>query len=128
MSLIMLCQATLANDENHPDITEPHIAHICLNTRCSIFPRAQCCPDILYLHAGPLCREFTGPWEFPTQRPVTRSFDIFFDLRLNNDWVNKREAGDLGYHRGHYDVNVMFLDLFWPHRHHLGPFQLQGLS
>ena len=32
---------------------------------------------------GPLCREFTGPGEFPTQRPVTRSFDIFFDLRLN---------------------------------------------
>ena len=21
--------------------------------------------------------------EFPTQRPVTRSFDVFFDLRLN---------------------------------------------
>ena len=32
---------------------------------------------------GPLCGEFTGPDEFPTQRPVTRSFDIFFDLRLN---------------------------------------------
>ena len=24
--------------------------------------------------------------EFPTQRPVTRSFDVFFDLRLNRDW------------------------------------------
>ena len=32
---------------------------------------------------GPLCREFTGSGEFPTQRPVTRSFDVFFDLRLN---------------------------------------------
>ena len=31
----------------------------------------------------PLCGEFTGPGEFPTQRPVTRSFDVFFDLRLN---------------------------------------------
>ena len=31
---------------------------------------------------GPLCGEFTGPGEFPTQRPVTRSFDVFFDLRL----------------------------------------------
>ena len=30
---------------------------------------------------GPLCGEFTGPGEFPTQRPVTRSFDVFFDLR-----------------------------------------------
>ena len=31
---------------------------------------------------GPLCGEFTGPGEFPTQRPVTRSFDVFFDVRL----------------------------------------------
>ena len=32
---------------------------------------------------GPLCGEFTGPGEFPTQRPVTRSFDVFLDMRLN---------------------------------------------
>ena len=32
---------------------------------------------------GPLCGEFTGPGEFPTQRPVTRSFDVFPDMRLN---------------------------------------------
>ena len=32
---------------------------------------------------GPLCGEFTGPSEFPTQSPVTRSFDVCFDLRLN---------------------------------------------
>ena len=32
---------------------------------------------------GHLCGEFTGSGEFPTQRPVTRSFDVFFDLRLN---------------------------------------------
>ena len=32
---------------------------------------------------GPLCGEFTGPGGFPTQRPVTRSFDVYFDLRLN---------------------------------------------
>ena len=25
----------------------------------------------------------TVPGEFPAQRPVTRSFDVFFDLRLN---------------------------------------------
>ena len=31
---------------------------------------------------GPLCGEFTGPGEFPTQRPVTRSFYVFFDVRL----------------------------------------------
>ena len=32
---------------------------------------------------GPLCGEFTGRDEFPTQRPVTRSFDVLFDLCLN---------------------------------------------
>ena len=30
---------------------------------------------------GHLCGEFAG--ELPTQRPVTRSFDVFFVLRLN---------------------------------------------
>ena len=43
------------------------------------------------------------PGEFPTQRPVTRSFDVFLDLR----WVNNREAGDLRRYRPHYDVTVM---------------------
>ena len=32
---------------------------------------------------GPLCGEFTAPGEFPAQRPVMRSFDVFSDLRLN---------------------------------------------
>ena len=44
--------------------------------------------------------------EFPAQRPVTRSFDIFFDLRLNKR-LSIREAGDLRRHRAHYDVIVM---------------------
>ena len=46
------------------------------------------------------------PGEFPAQRPVTRSFDVFFDLRLNKR-VNNREAGDLRRYRTHYDVIVM---------------------
>ena len=32
---------------------------------------------------GHLCGEFTGLRWSPRKRPVTRSFDIFFDLRLN---------------------------------------------
>ena len=32
---------------------------------------------------GHLSGDFTGPREFPPQRPVMRSFDVFFDLRLN---------------------------------------------
>ena len=32
------------------------------------------------------------PGEFPTKRPVTRSFDVFFDLRLNK-WLSKQSWG-----------------------------------
>ena len=42
--------------------------------------------------------------EFPAQRPVTQSFDVFFDVRV---WVNTREAGHLRRYRIHYDVIVM---------------------
>ena len=45
--------------------------------------------------------------KFPSQRPVTWSFDIFFDLRLNNDWVNNHESGDLRCTLAHYDITVM---------------------
>ena len=41
---------------------------------------------------GPLCGEFTGPGEFPTQMPVARSFDVFFDLSLNKR-LNKQPWG-----------------------------------
>ena len=44
------------------------------------------------------------PGEFPAQRPVTRSFDVFFDLHA---WVNNGEAGALRRHRVHYDVTAM---------------------
>ena len=37
-----------------------------------------------------LCGKFTG--EFPTQRPVMPSFDVFFDLRLN-ERLNKQSWG-----------------------------------
>ena len=47
------------------------------------------------------------PGEFPAQRPVTRSFDVFFDLRRINGWVNKCKAGDLKRIRSYYDVTVM---------------------
>ena len=39
---------------------------------------------------GHLCGEFTGPGQFPTQRPVTWSFDVVLDLhlkkRLSKQW------------------------------------------
>ena len=40
--------------------------------------------------------------EFPSQRPVTRNFDVFFDLRLEWTVEYKGEAGDLRRHRAHY--------------------------
>ena len=52
-------------------------------------------PDIngnIFRVTGPLCGEFTGPGEFPAQRPVTRSFDVFCDLRPNK-WLSKQPTG-----------------------------------
>ena len=62
------------------------------------------------------------PGEFPTQRPVTWSFDVFFDRHRINGWVNNREAGDLRRHQAHCDVSVMIEIaieqtgklIFWP--------------
>ena len=47
--------------------------------------------------------------EFPAQRPVTRSLDVFLICAWINGWVNNREAGDLRHYRTHYDVTVMFM-------------------
>ena len=63
-----------------------------------------------------LCEEnppVTG--EFPSQRLVTQSFDVFFDMCLNKWlskqsirwWANNRDAGDLKCHSAHHYVTVM---------------------
>ena len=41
---------------------------------------------------GPLCGEFTGLRWIPAQRPVMRSFDVFFDLRVNKQ-LSKQSWG-----------------------------------
>ena len=41
---------------------------------------------------GHLCGEFSVTGEFPAQRPVTRSFDAVFDMRLNK-WLCKQSWG-----------------------------------
>ena len=38
---------------------------------------------------GPLCGEFTSHLWIPAQRPVTRSFDVFFDLCLNKRLIKQ---------------------------------------
>ena len=56
-------------------------------------------------------KHFPHYWPFvrePSQRPVTRSSDVFFDLCLNNVWTNNRDAGDLRCHHAHYDIIVMY--------------------
>ena len=44
--------------------------------------------------------------EFPSQRPVTRSFDVFFDLHLKKR-LNKHWATDSRRHRANFDVTVI---------------------
>ena len=52
------------------------------------------------------------PGEFPSQRPVTRSFDISFDLCLIiHGCANNCKAGDSIRHRAHYDVTVMLMSV-----------------
>ena len=52
--------------------------------------------------------------EFPAQRPVTRNFDVYFDMHRIISWVNNREAGDLRRNRAHYDVIVMPWEIIMP--------------
>ena len=47
------------------------------------------------------------PGEFPEKTPVTRSFDVFFDLRLNKRLSKQPWGWWLKRHRAHYDVIVM---------------------
>ena len=51
--------------------------------------------------------------EFPSQRPVTRSFDISLTCAWTNRWVNNRDAGDLSRRRARCDITVMLLRVFW---------------
>ena len=55
---------------------------------------------------GHLCGEFTGPGDFPAQRPVTWSFDVFFDLSLHKrlskqswGWWSETPSSSLWRHR-----------------------------
>ena len=55
--------------------------------------------------------------EFPAQRLVTRSFDVYFDMRPNKRLSNHHGAGDLIRHGAHYDVILMELEIFNIHRY-----------
>ena len=70
-SIIQYCTQTASNGES-VSVLQSH--HVIMMTSSN---------GNIFRVTGPLCGEFTGPGEFPTQRPVTRSFDVIFDLRLN---------------------------------------------
>ena len=54
---------------------------------------------------GHLCGNSPVTGEFPAQRPVNRSFDVF--CAWISGWVNNGEADDLRCHHAHYDISVM---------------------
>ena len=68
----------------------PYIDYFILSKYCQQLVQDNQCAD--RVHDDVIkCKHFPRYWpfvrgipgEFPTQRPVTRSFDFFFDLRLN---------------------------------------------
>ena len=68
--------------------------HYCV-TKWKHFPRYWLCEGNPPVTGG-----------FPSQRPVTRSFDVFSHLPLNG-WAKNQDAGDLWRHRTHHDVTAM---------------------
>ena len=76
--LLMILLTLLSCVNSHPRVT---LTSICLNYRWSSMMTSS--NANIFSVTGPLCGEFTGPGEFRAQRPVTQSFDVFFDLRLN---------------------------------------------
>ena len=135
----------LVGDKTISDSTEPRLELFYSPFLVSIY-QGQCVvdsfhDDVIKLKHFPrhwtLCGELTGPGEFPSQRPVRRSFDVFFDLCLNKQLSKlNREVGDLRGHRDHYDVMVKWtvpnqcwkmietteacLYFFWWNRHGIG--------
>ena len=65
----------------HEDITLPRVMVVIVWTRYKSWWRHQMetFSALLAICAG----NSSVPGEFPAQRPVTRNFDVFFDLRLN---------------------------------------------
>ena len=91
-----LCRCTFLSqvyiqNEKSPSVISRHVSWRRLHMESSSVLMALCAGN----------PHVTG--EFPSQRPMTRSFDVFFDLRLDNN----RDSGDLGHHRAHYKVAVM---------------------
>ena len=86
------CYIQLCNDwkEHRPNFER--VGDILyLASRKRIIPMMTSSNGNIFRVTGLLCGEFTTG-EFPSQMPVTRSFDVFFDLRLNK-WLSKQSWG-----------------------------------
>ena len=69
------------------------------------------------------------PGEFPAQRPVMRSFDVFFDLRQNKQlrkqswgWWSKMPSSSLWRHRNYQNPLlpcVKLVNLLWNYKRHV---------
>ena len=70
----------------------------------------------IFCVTGHLCGEYTGPRWIPHTKPVTRSFDVFFDLRLNKrlskqpwGWWLKTPSRSLWRHsNGMFSIDVTY--------------------
>ena len=73
--------------------------------------------DVINVHVtGPLCGEITGSGEFPTQRSVTWSLDVFFDLRLNKrlskqpwGWWFETPSWSLRHHCNEHPIYILLI-------------------
>ena len=77
----------------------------------------------LFRVTGLLCGEFPVAGEFPSQPPVTRSFDVFFDLGLNTRFSKQsrrlwfemplrplwRHSNDHRHRRHRIAINMIFI-------------------
>ena len=81
------------NGEDYPDSHQSMGILPLFETNENSFDMMTSSNGNIFRGTGPLCGEFTGPGEFPTQRPVTRSFDVFFDLRLNKRLSKQPRGG-----------------------------------
>ena len=76
--IILIYFSPKIQSQSHKDL---FILHVYASATMMTSPNGN-----IFRITGPLWGEFTVPGEFLSQRPVTRSFDVFYDLRLNKRW------------------------------------------
>ena len=117
VSPLLICKTNVCC---HDDVTETIYAKLAIwdgnpsinSNAFQYFMMTSSNGDIFRV-TGHLCGNSTVPAEFPAQRPVTRSFDAFFDLRLNKRLSEQWWGWWFETSSRHYDVIVMFFVVSW---------------